>query len=300
MDKLSRRSFVKQLAGLSMLGAAAPVLSSLVGCDGNRITLNVVLHGLFIMNITDSQIELLTPYVAEHYYGAGSWDKDGICGLGKYGSSMGEHGTYSLGKDNYCPPPDKHNTYQLTGTDSVDQMPPLGSDANLTLSQSQYNFTVNHDKTYFTILLPFPQRVGFLRRVVHGYNQLPTSQTPAVINTFALCPALVYPVKDYSDLKLTGTKWKPYLDPETRTVNLHLWAEPLKRLTPGHADAAFNALSDLIPPIHVQLGTQAGTPLERYPCVYGVASEEEQGLAEWISGGETSHPTNCNVVITTT
>jgi hypothetical protein len=297
MEKMSRRSFVKQLAGLSMLGAAAPVLSSLAGCDGNRATLNVVLHGLFIMNIKDSQIELLTPFVAEHYYGAGSWTKDGICSLGKYGGS--QHSTYSLGKGDYCPP-DEQNSYQLKGTDSIAQMPPLGSDANLTLSQSQYRFTIHRDKTYFTILLPFPQRVGFLRRVLGKDNQLPASGVPAVINTFALCPALVYPVKDYTDLKLTGTMWKPYLDPETRTVNLHLWAEPLKKLTPQHATMAFDRLSDLTQPVSVQLGTQAGAPLDRYPCVYGVTSEEEQGLAEWISGGETSHPTNCNVVITTT
>jgi hypothetical protein len=299
MKKLSRRSFVQTLARGAMLGAAAPLFSSLAGCGGDRVTLNVVLHGLFIMNITDSQIELLTPYVVEHYYGAGSWTKDGICSLGKYDISMGKHGAHSLGKAGNCPP-DDHGNYQLTGTDFIAEMPPLGSDANLTLSQSQYNFTIHRDKTFFTILLPFPQRMGFLRRVLGKDNQLPTGGASAVINNFALCPALVYPVKDYRDLKLTGTRWKPYVDPETRTVNLHLWAEPLKKLTPQHATMAFEKLSDLTCPVKVQLGTQAGAPLDRYPCVYGVASEEEQGLAEWISGGETSHPTNCNVVITTT
>jgi hypothetical protein len=259
-----------------MLGAATPVLSSLAGCGSNRTTLNVVLHGLFIMNITGSQIELLTPYVDKHYYGAGTWDKKGICPLGKDGN------------------------YQLKGTDFIAQMPPLGSEANLTLSQSQYNFTIHRDKTLFTIVLPFPQRVGFLRRVIDGDNQAPKGGAPAVIKTFALCPVLVYPVEDHSDLMLTGTKWKPYVDPQTRTVNLHLWAEPLKKLTPQHATMAFNSLSDLTQPVKVQLGTQRSVPLDRYPCVYGVTSEEEQGLSEWISGGETSHPTNCNVVITTT
>jgi hypothetical protein len=277
MDKLSRRSFVKQLAGLSMLSAAAPVLSSLVGCDGSRITLNVVLHGLFIMNITDSQIELFTPDVKEHYYGAGNWDKDGICYLTK-----------------------EQSPYQLQGVDKTTDMPPLGSDANLTLSQSQFQFSVLRDQSLFRVELPYPQRVAFLRRVIDGDNQPPTpgGATPALIKTFALCPVLVYPVTDYHDLGLTNTKWKPKVE-ETRTANLHLWAEPLKKLTPGHAAAAFASLSDLLKPVSVQLRTTKAAPLDRYPGVYGVASEEEQGLSEWISGGETSHPTNCNVVITT-
>ncbi len=280
MSKLSRRSFVKQLAGLSMLGAAAPVLSSLAGCDGDRITLNVVLHGLFIMNITNSQIELLTPYVDKHYYGAGSWDKNGITSLC--------HG----------------RSYELRITDHIgkirtEKMPPLGPDANLTLSQSQYNFTVHHDKTYFTIVLPFPQGLAFLRRVGDTANQLPAGGTPAIINTFALCPVLIYDVKNCTDLELTGTNWKPYIDKKTRTSNLHLWAEPKKRLSPEHAEEAFKLLSSLVCPVDIRLGVTKSTALDHPPSVEGIAEEEEQGLSEWISGGETSHPTNCNVVITT-
>jgi hypothetical protein len=274
MDKLSRRSFVKQLAGVSMLGAAAPVLSSLVGCGGNRITLNVVLHGLFIMNITDSQIELFTPKVDKHYYGAGNWDAGAICSL------------------------DKGDPYQLHGVDKFTNMPPLGPDANLTLSQSKYKFSIHAENSLFKIELPFPQRVAFLRRVIDGNNEPPVGGAPAVIRTFALCPVLVYPVNDYRDLELTRTKWKPKVE-ETRTANLHLWAEPTKKLSPAHADDAFNLLSTLVTPVCVKLATTKSVALDHDPGIKGVSTEEEQGLSEWISGGETSHPTNCNVVITT-
>lgn len=283
MKKLSRRSFVHTLARGAMLGAAAPLLSSLGGCRNNRTTLNVVLHGLFIMNITDTQIELLTPYVVDHYYGAGNWNKDEIC---------------KLGKDGKCPP-DKDGTYHLRGVDE-NRPPSLGSDANITLSQLEFNFKVVPEKSFFRVLLPYPQRVAFLRRVIDGDNTFPTpgGTKTAQIRTFALCPALVYPVADYHALELTNTTWKPKVE-ATRTANLHLWAEPPKRLTPGHADAAFRALSDLFDCLTVQLKTIRSVALDRYPAVYGVSSEEEQGLSEWISGGETSHPTNCNVVITT-
>ncbi len=101
MDKLSRRSFVKQLAGVSMLGVAAPVLSSFSGCCGDQIKLNVVLHGLFIMNITDSGIELLTPYVEKHYYGAGTWNGKSIQYL------------------------QKGVNYKLQGTDHIERCLPL-------------------------------------------------------------------------------------------------------------------------------------------------------------------------------
>src|SRR5579859_7065072 len=74
--KISRRTALKKIAGTSLFAATAPLFPAIIGCGKTerQITLNVVLHGLFVMNFTNTEIEMFTPFLKEHIYRAGNWD----------------------------------------------------------------------------------------------------------------------------------------------------------------------------------------------------------------------------------
>src|SRR5258708_3031519 len=89
---LTRRDILRGVGGSSSVNPSrivAPALfpASMAGCRcNNSRKLNVILHGLFVLNITDRNIQLLTPKVKEHIYKVGDWHKDHIGCLdeGKY------------------------------------------------------------------------------------------------------------------------------------------------------------------------------------------------------------------------
>lgn len=283
MRHLSRRSFLKTVAGLTTTGALALSLPPLIGCRRSydlRINLNVVLHGLFILDFQDNYIDLLTPYVEEHTYMAGTWDSDLTVPLGK------------------------QPRYSLIGTTPA-MTAPTPSNCNVVLLRNDYagiGFQVDAESSYFAVEMPFPTAIHSLRCVddssAYKTDCSKCNSTHEVdIYKLSLCQVLVYPVSDYRALKLAGTNWKPRIDPVTRTANLHFWAEPPKRLTPLHADAAYGKLSELLPPLQLRLETDRTAPLDPDTGVLGVSSEELQGLSEWQNAGEGSFPTNCCAVI---
>lgn len=287
MVELSRRSFIHKVGGLSLLGATYPLASALDFHSEKRITLNVVLHGLYVMDFQTDCIQLLTPFIKEHVYKAGNWDKcqvEDLCGK---------------------------KVYRLYGTDPITAPPSIDEACNVVLSHEQKDFDLNPDLSYFIVQLPYPATIRSLR-CVHDSNKSAAYRRSAAafcggyssggtetieVYTLSLCQALVYPVSDYRSLKLRNTCWKPRVDEETATANLHLWAEPKTRQTNCHAAYAYSKLSDLLPPLTMELRTDKTAPLDTDTGVCGLSSEEEQGWAEWENAGEGSHPTNCCTVI---
>src|SRR4051794_3381718 len=76
---LTRRDILRGMGGWSAASAArilAPGLlgAGLAGCRCSSTKVNVMLHGLFVLNITDANIQLLTPKIEEHIYKIGFWD----------------------------------------------------------------------------------------------------------------------------------------------------------------------------------------------------------------------------------
>jgi hypothetical protein len=247
------------------------------GCGAAAINLNVVFHGLFILHFTDKHVQVLTPTVCDHEYMVGNWNSsDMIC----------------------MTPQPATNPYQLHGVDPQ-SMPKISNEHNLVLACGESDVQIHPEYSHYAMELPFPQSIRFLRCVDCGPNIITTTgdKQVACINRFSLCPTFIYSVRDYSELYLSGTTWKPKIEERTHSSNLHIWAEPRRRLTPDHEVAAYNLLSKLTDPVTIELGTQSSAPLDRYTGIPGLASEEEQGLAEWYGGGETSHPSNCNVVL---
>jgi hypothetical protein len=275
---------------MSMAAAAAPLLPWISGCCQNNyqdVTLNVVLHGLFVLNITDCGMELLTPHIHDHIYRVGGWDIRQVYDL-------------EGGKQ-----------YELKGTRKPDPTvfpTPIG-DCAVNITHQDYDFSVDATKSFFSVKLPIPDCVYLLRCVTAPplcdnvnssrvfkaeFGGYPSSSC-IPITQLSLCQALVYKrVPRLCDLRLHGSCWKPYVDDYKRTVNLHFWAEPEKRTTPKHANDAYAQLQTLLPPLNLSLQVYTTAPLDECEVVYGLPPEQELGWADWASGGaEGTRPTNC-------
>lgn len=326
MASVSRRSLLKNMAKVSALGAMAPFISTL-GCTGSedrQITLNVVLHGLFVLNVLEDEkkIELLTPIIDEHLHKLGSWDDNAIYDIRR-------------GTDT-----------ELQGAKHEDALPPLSASEapyHVIYYQDKDKFTIHHERSFHRIVLPFPKDFRLLRTVGNPQHSGSARNKPKAaegpdthcccngevqpIIALSLCQALIYDVPNVTDLRMPGFDWNPVVhDPSNtscdiftqkgifgdearkgkdhgnevkRFANLHLWAEPHKRLNPEHADRAYQTLSELVCPLRLRLAVYSTTPIDCSENVPGLPPEQEQGWSEWASGGgEGSYPTNCCAVMT--
>jgi hypothetical protein len=266
------------MVGMSVLAAAAPWIPGITGCRGGNerpITLNVILHGLFILNFTDVNIEMFTPFVEDHIYRAGNWEWKTLQHL-----KPGE-------------------VYELLGVRGLTSAPPVDPEFNIAPAPGTY--TLRPEYSVFTVHLPFPEKISLIRHVsaaAPGYS-CPASGNNVVlpITKLSLCQVLTYRAPDCGKLKLSNTDWRPYVNPITGVVNLHFWAEPPFRLGQQHACAAYASLSQMLAPLQFQLALSNTAPLDLDTGVYGLPPEQEQGLSEWINAGEGSYPTNCSTAM---
>ncbi len=279
MENLSRRSVLKQVARMSAAAAASSFLPAMIGCchrAEKRITLNVILHGLFVLNFTNLGLELYTPFVDDHIYRAGNFDAKGLQHL---------H-------------PEK--IYRLRGVSHLSAAPYFDATYNIGIN-STYCHVFRPQYSVFVIELPFPETIQLIRTVGHDDNTYYCDKTKNIsvytINRLSLCQVLSYSVPRVEKLELVGTEWDPYVRPETGTVSLHIWAEPLQRMTYNHAQKAYAKLSEMFAPLQLKLNTNKTSPLDPNTGVYGLSPEEEQGLSEWSSAGEGSYPTNCSTAM---
>jgi hypothetical protein len=281
------------VGGWSAVSAARIVVpgvfaAAMAGCrcnDGKK--LNVILHGLFVLNITKNNIQLLTPKIDEHIYRVGDW---------YYGK-------------NYiaCLDPGK---YILQGVDNAGKAPILGTE-NIVLSQDDSQFDIDPSPSYFQIDLPFPEKITFLRSF-KGANLYRGGGIHAT--GMALCTMLTY--SRCGTLKLAGSKWEPRPDSDSRVVtqvgklfirNMHIWAEPETRTNPLHTAQAYAKLMCFFKPRggaqrpNFTIATDDSPPLDHPGTLkyLGLIPEEEMGWSEWESNGEGSRPTNCNTVVVT-
>jgi len=279
METITRRAALQKIAKLSLATAAVPLFDGLTGCCFSRqAQLNVVLHGLYVLNFTKSAIEMLTPDVEGHVYLAGNWEWK---------------------PSNLI----KSTTYELHGVTPNSNPPHLNLPYNILFPKKGFSHSVNSNLSRHIVNLPYPQSVRLLRVTNDGENQEYADKNTLIINQLSLCQVLTYHVPDWRELKLTNLKWNPRVDQQTCMVNLHFWAEPLYRVPFQHAECAYDKLSQILSPtdksspLNLKLGTDKSSPLDPMPGAYGLPREHEQGLAEWYSGGEGSHPTNCSTVM---
>jgi hypothetical protein len=267
---------------MSAMGVLGPLASS-VGCyNDGPITLNIILHGLFVIDIDDDGIQLLTPDTPGHIYRYGNWDARKIWSL------------------------DTKKIWELKGASSSNS--PVPSDpymVALSKSDSQCAFTVRREKAKVHVKLPRPSAMKFLRKCGDGRAvscvdpNNGSGRRTVEVYSLSLCQVLVYNVDDSRQLRLEGSPWKPWIGHKSHTANLHFWAEPAKRLTPSHAYMAYATLSSILDPLDFKLSLDESAPVDEMSTVPGLPREQEQGWSEWASGGaDGTHPTNCCSVIT--
>lgn len=285
---LTRRDVLRGMGGWSVTNAvrmAVPGLfaAAMTGCCEKSSKLNVILHGLFVLNITNTNIQLLTPKVDEHIYRAGDWH---------YGDNH-----------NVCLDPAK---YVLQGVCDAGKIPGISTET-IVLSQDDSQFDIDPSPSYFQIDFPFPEKLTFLRSV-KGASLYRGTGVHAT--GMALCTMLTY--SRSGTLALFGSKWEPL--PENQAAksvgkfkirNLHIWAEPATRTNLLHAEKAYAKLMCFFKPRgnaqrpNFTIATDDSPPLDHPGTLrgLGVTPEEEMGWSEWVTNGEGSRPTNCNTVV---
>jgi hypothetical protein len=285
MTQITRRSLLKGAAGLSLLRIARPLYSlvelqaSPAQCNYGSDTLNVVFHGLFLINVTsegkDGYVQLLTPEIKDHKYKMGNWKI---------------HETRHLRA--------RREPYQLTGVSCSDALPPLPDKLCPVLSRKEYGYSVVQQPSRFIFNFPFPNRITGVRSVKG--DPLIKKDNTVYISNYSLCIVFTYEGVNIDKIHVPGISWRPVRErtkdkkKETSFANLHLWAEPEKRVNPFHSDQAYLQLStDLLKGIVLEMHTDNSAPIDLREGVSGLPPYQELGWAEWANGGEGTRPRDC-------
>lgn len=277
MALTTRRNVLKGIAGASVTTLARAVLpgaaASLVACGQECFTLNVILHGLFLLDFRQTYIKLLAPDVCGHIYRAGNWDKNYI---------------YELGRE----------PCRLKGLKNIPSRFDIRNDFLLIVRKKdiQYpGFQINEFRSRINIDLPFPNEIRPLR-VQKGCVHF-AGKDGGLFKAMgmSLCPVLIYRGAT-PNLKLGDSKWQYWMnDDKSNSANLHIWAEPEERTDPEHAEMGYEELRKLTcPELDFSLTADASPPIDCSVDLPGVEAYEEQGWAEWSSGAEGTRPVNCN------
>lgn len=231
------------------------------GNDPGQLQLNVVFHGLFSYIIWPDHIEVLTPQVDQHVYKAGSWGKE-----------------FRLKES---------STYQLLGVHKEPSAPVIDLRNNMVL-QKIVNIDRSQSRLFCSFTLPFPKKVEGLRRAM-AVRQQPFFSGAAAAqmapNSLPLIQVFTYQIDDIRQLSLGDfSLWQPELDKTTRTVNLHIWAEPevsmIGSAQAAHAPDAFIRLMKLFPDVDLRLEFGPGAPPDKATGIKGMNSWEENTLLE--------------------
>jgi hypothetical protein len=230
--------------------------------------LNVVIHGLWAIETNNNGIRMTTPHMHEHVVKAGRAIEPEVNLLDGGARTFELKGVTSGTTKDF----DQQKTFRV---------PP--------------DHRADNNKVVAEILLPYPQEI-------HSLREFPTNgkpffeknvETPA--NKATLVQVLVYDVVNLDQLELAPSDWKPAPQPDGRTINLHLYAEPDKvptdpksHVKEGYAMLAA-AFSLEIKPIEF-----VERPLPTDPGIPGLEREDTMSLFEF---GPAVSPPTCDMLI---
>lgn len=212
--------------------------------------LNVVFHGLWAFETQAGKIIAHTVVDREHKIMAGDFDP-------QYDLRQGE-------------------TYTLTGVEAGDK----------NTFTEKHNVMVhckplrNTSQRFCQVDLPLPCDIKSVRRVIVPECQKPfegqhgRDLSPEQV---AMVQVFIYMAKDIEKVHLKPLPWEAKLDRD-RTVNLHVYAQPDKKVKPGHAEQAYKRLAymfglDIVPAIELFVNVSN-------PCINGLDKEHLKGLME--------------------
>lgn len=264
MHKLGRREFLLGLGAGSALAALQPIrLDAMLPREAASPSLravNVLILGMFAIDVGTREIILYPPKAAGHVYKAGnrSTPQDLV---------EGAH-------------------YRLTG---------VKSHPRLTLAElhpSQFgvfqHHAINTALAYCEIVLPMPDRFTPLRAKSADPGQPFFEGTPKPYREPKSLPDVL--VLTYNHVtgpaKLVGFPWKPI--PQNGIANLSFWAMPDSQVPPNHPKEAFAALAAMIGYPHLAINPHyanaTAPPVDAHPGVPGVTSNDEMELTEQRQG----------------
>jgi len=260
MQRLGRREFLLGLGASSALAALRPIrLAAMRPPEASSPalqTVNVLIHGMFAVEVGTQEVFLYPPEVSGHVYKAGTLGAEELLAKG--------------GK------------YQLSG---------LASHARLSLAEihpSQvpvfHRRLLNTHLAHCEIVLPMPDEITPLR-MMHGVSgaafyqgkpqlyEQPTSIADVLVLTYRHV---------IGSVKLSSLAWAPA--PKNGIANLHFWAMPEGVVPSDHAERAFAAMAAMIGYPHLRenpLYDRLPSPgVDSHPQIPGVSSRDEMGLAE--------------------
>lgn len=224
--------------------------------------LNVLFHGMFVIDFATDEVDVYAPNVSEHAYLAGTWMQENNLSKGQQ--------------------------YRLSGvvTGPRPDLASLDPKQNAIFKRQ----AVNASYSFCRLTFPFPDHVTSLRlfKKIHGKNFF--MGTPAPILQPSATPDIVvftYSRPDpTSPLECKPLNWTPVI--EGGVVNLHVWALPAQAPSPQHLPQAFQQLAALMGSPSLQLNpayanVRAPQP-DLKPMVQGVNCQEELSLVERTSG----------------
>jgi hypothetical protein len=220
-------------------------------------TLNVLIHGMFAIEVGDQGITLFPPAMPDnsHVYRAGTWERE----------------------EALLP----NLQYRLTGVAGRNTRPLLDDlhpDHNAVFQRPSK--PIDQNLAFCSIALPFPDRITPLRLKKAAPGQPFFQNPPPNFNQPHYFPSVV--ALTYQGIGMWPLNWAPVL--QNNIANLHFWALPPEASNLAHAHMAFSKLAQMIQYPNVQPNTyydNAGIPLlDLVPEVEGVCCDEQKTLYE--------------------
>lgn len=230
--------------------------------------LNVVFHGLWAYVVGEEGIDAYTVQDPDHVFLAGNWLDEQPIPAGDYELLGVEEGSASVFSDQENP-----------------------------VVRAKIN--MDDSATHCSISLPLP-------REIHSKRKFPTAglavfegADAAGINPaeIAMVHVLVYDFEDPGSLEIDRLDWQPVMNPDERTVNLHLFAQEPSKVAADHYIHAYRKLAGSFG-LDISPISTSNVPVDNPTGIDGLPPEQEGDLierdlsAQGVSGG------NCeNLVI---
>jgi hypothetical protein len=182
---------------------------------GSKGTLNVILHGLYIILVKDEITVYIPNMGSDHTYRAGNW----------LAETTLDAGDFSLEGTN-SPTPDKH---------------PFKPEDNILLRDVRVTDANCCDRVYATLHLPLPKSVQSLGKLsvpeggIGGDSEKKIADNSGKFS--ARVQILTYDFESDANLRLGEHPWEPVFD--DGFVNLHVFSEPDQTPEDDHVRHAF-------------------------------------------------------------
>lgn len=218
-------------------------------------TLNVLIHGMFAINVGDDEITLYPPSMLDgsHAYLAGSWEQEQALS--------------------------PNQPYRLTGVAGRRTRPTLDDlhpNHNAVLQAQIADDTI----PFCSIALPFPDIITPLRltQMDNNYGPFFLNSPQELRKQPQYFPSVV--AFTYLSFGLYPLQWAP--GQQNGVTNLHFWAIPPGPTAPDHPKKAFDRMKAMIgcPDLQPNTKYKEMPPLDLVPPIPGVCCDEEKTLHE--------------------